>query len=258
MQKRSTELGFLDKVNLFKNLDRFEKLSLLDGLRAQWFSRGEVIVREGEIGDLFYIVEEGHVECWAKILNGKKQQVDRVIRKLTSGDHFGELALINNERRTLTVKCGSLKAKLLTLDRDTFTRILGSIEQYLHLDYSDFCRSIMISDEDEVRRDLTVNLSRFREEVDGQEMGKQNWTSENSVGDALVDHAQSLNCLKKPTSSDFLSQREAPIKTAKMSQRKSKLANSSEDFRTSFELSRSQICFQEQNSDASHLRSQSS
>jgi len=99
-------------------------------------------VREGEIGDLFYIVEEGHVEVWKKIINLKKKPIDRVIRKLTSGDHFGELALINNERRTLTVKCGSMKAKLLALDRATFNRILGSIESYLHLDYSDFCKSI--------------------------------------------------------------------------------------------------------------------
>ena len=161
------ELGFLDKVNLFANLDRFEKLSLLDGLKAQWFNKGEVIVREGEIGDLFYIIEEGHVECWAQILNQKKQQVDRVIRKLTSGDHFGELALINDQKRTLTVKCGSMKAKLLALDRDTFNRILGSIEQYLHLDYSNFCRSIdhNACDEEESKRDITVNLSAFKEEV---------------------------------------------------------------------------------------------
>ena len=34
VQRRSTELGFLDRVNLFRNLDRFEKLSLLDGLKA--------------------------------------------------------------------------------------------------------------------------------------------------------------------------------------------------------------------------------
>ena len=142
LHQRSTELGFLEKVDLFKNLDHFEKLSLLDGLKAQWYNKGEVIVREGDIGDLFYIVEEGHVECLGNVLNNKKQKVARVIRKLTSGDHFGELALINSAKRTLTVKCGSMKAKLLALDRDTFTRILGSIESYLHLDYSDFCRSI--------------------------------------------------------------------------------------------------------------------
>ena len=71
-QKRSTELGFLDRVSLFNNLDRFEKLSLLDGLKAQWYNKGEVIVREGDIGDLFYIIEEGHVECWSKIINANK------------------------------------------------------------------------------------------------------------------------------------------------------------------------------------------
>lgn len=54
-----------------------------------------------------------------------------------------------------------MKAKLLALDRDTFNRILGSIESYLHLDYSDFCRSIIhnTEDEEESKRNITVNLS---------------------------------------------------------------------------------------------------
>ena len=89
-----------------------------------------------------------------------------MIRKLTSGDHFGELALINNEKRTLTVKCGSLKAKLLALDRDTFTRILGSIEQYLHLDYSDICQSfdrVVNLEEENKRENITVDMSGLRE-----------------------------------------------------------------------------------------------
>ena len=126
--KRSTELGFLNRVDLFRGLDKFEKLSLLDGLKPLWYNKNEVVVRAGDIGDLFYIVEEGHVECWGTVINAQKQPVERVIRKLTSGDHFGELALINNEKRTLTVKCGSQKAKLLALDRAAFNRILGSIE----------------------------------------------------------------------------------------------------------------------------------
>jgi len=60
-----------------------------------------------------------------------------MVRKLTSGDHFGELALMNqNEVRTLTVRCGSENTKLLALDRNSFNRILGQIDQYLHRDYS--------------------------------------------------------------------------------------------------------------------------
>ena len=131
LNRRATELNFLNKVDLFKNLDRYEKLSLLDGLKTVWFDKGDVIIREGEIGDLFYIVEEGHVECFQKqnipknIDSRNNEPTDRVIRKLTSGDHFGELALINNDKRSLTIKCGSDNVKLLTLDRKTFNRILG-------------------------------------------------------------------------------------------------------------------------------------
>ena len=189
--KRSTELGFLNRVDLFRGLDKFEKLSLLDGLKPLWYNKNEVVVRAGDIGDLFYIVEEGHVECWGTVINAQKQPVERVIRKLTSGDHFGELALINNEKRTLTVKCGSQKAKLLALDRAAFNRILGSIEHFLHLDYSDFCRSIVIQEESkEANIDLTVNLSylgKNDDDTESQHVKRNNWSCEsnNDVNDVI-------------------------------------------------------------------------
>jgi len=98
---------------------------------------------------MFYIVEEGHVNCMAPVDDKPSKERDRVLRKLTSGDHFGELALINNERRTLTVKCGSPEAKLLILDRKTFKRILGRIDNLLNRDYSNIVKSF----ERAVRRD---------------------------------------------------------------------------------------------------------
>lgn len=137
MSRRRTELDFLNGVELFKNLDRYERLSLLGGFKTVWFEKGDIIVREGDIGDLFYIVEEGHVECLQSHKQNSMESSERVIRKLTSGDHFGELALINNEKRTLTVRCGSDHVKLLTLERKTFNRILGQIDKFLNRDYSD-------------------------------------------------------------------------------------------------------------------------
>lgn len=51
---------------------------------------------------------------------------ERLVRKLTSGDHFGELALMKkNEARSMTIRCGSDVTKLLAIDRQTFNRILG-------------------------------------------------------------------------------------------------------------------------------------
>jgi CRP-like cAMP-binding protein len=59
-----------------------------------------------------------------------------LVRTLGEGEHFGELALINNEKRSLSVRVKSLKCRLLRLDRETFTRILGSIQNYLKKDYN--------------------------------------------------------------------------------------------------------------------------
>jgi CRP-like cAMP-binding protein len=59
-----------------------------------------------------------------------------LVRELKAGDHFGELALINNEKRSLSIRVNSSKCKLLKLDRETFTRILGSIKDHLKKDYN--------------------------------------------------------------------------------------------------------------------------
>lgn len=94
----------------------------------QYFESTDVIVKEGDVGEYFYIIEEGDVECI-------KEEGQEVIRELHPGDYFGELALIeSNQKRTLTVKAKS-DCKLLVLNRDTFFRVLGSFTNYLKKDY---------------------------------------------------------------------------------------------------------------------------
>ena len=58
------------------------------------------------------------------------------MRTLSQGEHFGEIALIKNVRRTLAARSAHLPVKLLSLTRSTFNRILGSIKQFLKEDYS--------------------------------------------------------------------------------------------------------------------------
>ena len=57
-----------------------------------------------------------------------------MVRTLTTGQHFGELALLNNMPRSLTIRAKT-HCRLLKLDRESFTRILGSIEGHLAKDY---------------------------------------------------------------------------------------------------------------------------
>ena len=79
---------------------------------------------EGDDGDAFYIIEEGEVQC-LKMVQDYKFDCVRVLGK---EDHFGELALINDAKRSLGVRVKSEECKILRLDRQTFTRILGDID----------------------------------------------------------------------------------------------------------------------------------
>jgi len=108
---------------------------LVDGLKTINLKQGDFVLREGDDGEEFFIIEDGTVEC-LKFHQASKKKGFIMVRELHSGEHFGELALINNQKRSLSIRVKSPNGcKLLTLDRDTFTRILGSIEKHLKKDY---------------------------------------------------------------------------------------------------------------------------
>ena len=58
------------------------------------------------------------------------------MRYLEVGSHFGELSLINDEKRSLSVRVKSPQCKILALNRDSFDRILGNIHKHLKKDYN--------------------------------------------------------------------------------------------------------------------------
>jgi CRP-like cAMP-binding protein len=72
---------------------------------------GEVVFREGEPGDLFWIIESGEAEV---SVGGAE------IRRLGPGDGFGEIALLRDVPRTATVRAGAADLVLHGLDRDVF------------------------------------------------------------------------------------------------------------------------------------------
>ena len=120
--KSSLYTGFLDKVESLKVLGMLEKKKLADALVPKEYAAGDVIIKEGDAGDVFFIVHEGEVKC-TTAAKGEEEVSDR----LKEGAYFGEIALLTQDTRQATVTAVTA-TKCLTVERKVFDRLLGSLE----------------------------------------------------------------------------------------------------------------------------------
>jgi len=102
--------------------DDIESMALATNLAT--FDAGEVIVREGETGDVFYIIIDGTVDVFQKAAGENK------IASLGESSFFGEKALLDEDVRKATCKAAST-VHCLTLQRDDFNRMLGNLDDIL-------------------------------------------------------------------------------------------------------------------------------
>ncbi|MEZ4386879.1 MAG: cyclic nucleotide-binding domain-containing protein [Candidatus Krumholzibacteriia bacterium] len=82
------------------------------------FADGEVIVRQGDVGECMYVIQEGEVEV-SVLVDGR----ETVLRRLHAGELIGELALLDRQVRSATVKAVG-EARVVTVDRATLLKRL--------------------------------------------------------------------------------------------------------------------------------------
>lgn len=128
MQKRETYKSFLTQVPILESLTEMEILTLADSLSEEVYKVGEIVCKQGDEGNYFYIIKEGQANCYQKDASG----VDKLVASLQKGNYFGEIALLTTKPRQATVKSeGSVPLKVLAIDRATFTRVLGPMEEIM-------------------------------------------------------------------------------------------------------------------------------
>ncbi|KAF0686158.1 Aste57867_22010 [Aphanomyces stellatus] len=127
MKKRDQYKGFIEQVPLLESLSEYERLTVADALRVATFADGEVIIRQGDDGNLFYIISEGTAICTKQMTPSDPIQE---IGVLGQGAYFGEIALLTTRPRQATVTAKG-EVKCLTLDRKTFKRVMGPLENIL-------------------------------------------------------------------------------------------------------------------------------
>jgi len=117
---------FLNSVPLLTSLSTEQKMQLVDAFVEERHAAGSTVIVEGQVGDKFYIIKEGE----AQVLAGNKE-----VNRLFRADFFGEQALLKDEPRKATVKA-STELVVLSLDRATFTNVLGPLQDIMNKEKS--------------------------------------------------------------------------------------------------------------------------
>ena len=117
---------FLKKCVFLDPLGNDQIAKLASALDVSTYEDGEYILRQGEVGDSFFIIESGAVKCTQVKSNGREVE----LITLGNGDYFGEMALMLNETRH--ANCIAVgETKCFTLDRSKFNVLLGSVQDLL-------------------------------------------------------------------------------------------------------------------------------
>ena len=106
---RNGAFAQLPAAHIDELLKRFERVKT---------ARGEVVIREGDEGDYYYVVESGRFQV-ERLVGGAKV----ILAELKSGDAFGEEALVSEAKRNATVVSMG-DGVLLRLDREHFNTLL--------------------------------------------------------------------------------------------------------------------------------------
>lgn len=104
----------LASVDFLRQLKLDELDKLMGALKKRSCPAGNVIIKQGDPGDAFYMISTGKVEVWDK----EKKLTDR-----KPGEYFGESALVNDHPRAATVKAVAA-TELYVLYKEDFKKIL--------------------------------------------------------------------------------------------------------------------------------------
>lgn len=119
--QESIGVKMLRQVKLLEPLSDRQLSEISKRLVSTDYVEGAIIIKQGDIGDRFYMISSGEVGV----------QVNHVqVATLGAGSFFGEMSLLSNERRSATV-VSLTDTSCLVLNRADFNELLGPLDEIM-------------------------------------------------------------------------------------------------------------------------------
>jgi len=128
--------GVLQQSFLFSSLDTQNMNIIIDAMMEKKVSADKRVIQEGEDGAHMFVVEEGFFDCLKMI-----DEEEKTVKTCTTGDFFGELALLYNCPRAASV-VASGPGVLWQLDRGTFLHIVRDASVHKRERHEDFLANV--------------------------------------------------------------------------------------------------------------------
>ncbi|XP_055386693.1 cGMP-dependent protein kinase, isozyme 2 forms cD4/T1/T3A/T3B isoform X3 [Condylostylus longicornis] len=143
--------------DFMKNLDMTQIREIVDCMYPVKYASKSLIIKEGDVGSIVYVMEEGRVEV---------SREGKYLSTLSGAKVLGELAILYNCQRTATITAIN-DCKLWAIERQCFQTIMMRTGLIRQAEYTDFLKSVPIFKN--LPEDTLIKISDVLEETHYQQ-----------------------------------------------------------------------------------------
>ncbi|KAK3285136.1 hypothetical protein CYMTET_7243 [Cymbomonas tetramitiformis] len=123
----------LRSVEVLQSLNVGQLQRLADTLTEETFEDGHYIIKQGDVGNEFYILNKGQVVCTVRKDPSNLTEHAKEVLRLGPNQYFGERALLGNAKRAANVIAKG-RVKCLYIGRFAFEECLGPLQHIINAD----------------------------------------------------------------------------------------------------------------------------
>lgn len=130
---------FLASMPSFADFTDNQLLKLEQNAKIIHYNNGDVIFKQGEVGENFYVIHRGSCEVCIQASNSKLKAGDigKVCNNLREGMFFGERALMTTEKRAASIRVSEDDTVCLVFSKDTYEEVISNSNALIGKDIND-------------------------------------------------------------------------------------------------------------------------